>query len=221
MPNAHRGLKLSHWAAVAIATLSLSGCGGTAAQVDMKEVLLRTGTTVASYTQYLDRYDYKSMTPEMFGQLSTWLQTAYNTAPKLHSNPIITRLNKDASFDAFDDANRNGTIDATEKRLFKIEIDTDNRQIVATHEGGASRGYRPSGSGFLAGILMGSASDRQRSAGVKPGAFTARGIADAGLTPKDPKAGGKRKGRGTRTASNNPAPQARGRARSGGIHRGK
>ncbi len=111
---------------------------------------------------------------------------------------IPTRLGKDAKFTGVDDANRNKVADADEPLLFTVELDAQNKRMIATDSSGTGTSHGFSGMGFIAGALIGSMMGRQRSAGIAPGSFSNRKLASP--------------------ASYN---QARSRARSGGLRGGK
>ena len=108
---------------------------------------------------------------------------------------------KDATFLGFVDANGNKVQDDGEGKLFTVEIDSENKRLIATDMAGNGSHLGFSGAGFLAGALIGSLLSRQRNAGVRPGAFN---------------------NRTTTARSDYKAPaSARSRSRSGGLGRGK
>ena len=164
--------------------LTLTGCGGTSS-VDIKQVLIRTADTFDRFDRYMTRYSYKSMTPQLFAQLTIWLNQEMNRSPALHAKRIATRINKNASIDGHSDHNGNGKVDAAEPRLFKIEIDTDKRRIIATAEGGSSYGYRPGYRSFMGGYLVGGLLGQQRRAGIRYGHFAKRSVYQSGIRAKD------------------------------------
>lgn len=198
--------KLVAVAFVVAQTVLLSGCGGVLSSASVREILNRTVEVLERYDRYMVQYDYKSLTPVMTTQLETWLNQSLNRAPRVHDRRILTRMNADASIHGYGDQNGNGRIDQNDKRLFKIEIDTSNNRVIATAEGGSSYGQRPRGAGFMTGLFIGSMLNRQRAAGITPNHFASRSVyRSSGPSPRT-----------MRTTSS-----ARGRARSGGVFRGK
>ena len=91
--------------------------------------------------------------------------------------------------------------DDGEGKVFTVEIDHERKMLIATDVSGNGTHMGFSGSGFLAGALIGHMLSRQRAAGVGPNAFNNRKTVDR---------------------SNYRAPSsARSRSRSGGLGRGK
>lgn len=197
-------------ASVALVAL-LAGCGDGVSSRTIKAALQRAVDVLQKYDSYMQTYNYKSLPPAMEKQLAVWMNKAMNETPPVYSKPIVTRVNRDASIDAFADDNANGHIDAGEPRLFRIEIDAVNGRILATAEGGSTYAHRPRSSGFFAGLFIGSMMNRQRQAGIAPNHFTRRSVIQAGFSPAS----------STTRPSRRHSPTARGRARSGGIARGK
>ena len=131
-------------------------------------------------------------------QLTSFLQHVMNLKPAFYKSKIAMNLEKDASYAGYDDSNANGKIDAGEKKIFKIEIDQVNNRILATDTFGTATSHSFSGTGLLAGLLIGSLLNRQRAAGVNPNSFNNRKVTPA-----------------SKYAS------SRSKARSGGVFRGK
>ncbi len=193
-----------------ILPVTLAGCGGSgtgAANININEVLERTAKTLVNFDAYLRRYDYKEVDTTMFEQFNKTIQHDLNAAPVFHPTKIVTRLQKDASIMGYGDINKNGKADVGEPKLFKIELDTDNDRIIITSaaHGSATGRTMGRGSGFFAGVMIGSLMNRQSTAGVKRGHFDSRRVANAPV-------GRKVAARGSR---------ARSRARSGGVRSGK
>lgn len=193
--------------------LALAGCGGAStgtAEVNLNEVLERTVKTLINFDAYLRRYEYKHVDGAMFEQFNKTIQHDLNAAPPFHPTRIVTQLNKDASIMGYGDLNKNGKVDLDEPKLFKIELDADNDRVIVTSAAhGYATGRSMRGSGFFAGVMIGSLMNRQSAAGVKRGHFNDRRVANAPVARKvahrSPRASGR----------------ARGRARSGGIRAGK
>lgn len=224
--------KAAGFALILTAMHGVSGCGNSLApSVGMREVLKRTATTFDKFDAYMKRYDYTTVSPQMLRQLTVWLDDAMNAEPALHSKPLVTRVHKDASIRGHSDENGNGEVDGGEPLLFIVEIDSANGRLIASaSEEGSAYSHRPRGGGFMAGYLVGAMLSRQRSAGIRHGHFNQRTVQNSGIRPAT--AGMNRAARPTtnRTSSSSyarqrPAParytSARGRARSGGVFRGK
>ncbi len=66
----------------------------------------------------------------------------------------------------FADSNSDGKYSSNEEALFKIEVDAENGRLISSSRSGevTERGF--SGTGLLAGFLIGSMMNRQRAAGV-------------------------------------------------------
>lgn len=167
-------------------------------KTDLSQVLNRSVIAMERYEKYLKDNKIEKATDQHLEQLNGFMQKVMNADPKFHDGLIATSLGKDAKIAGVNDANQNGQVDTDEKKLFTLEIDSANNRVIATDDSGAGtyRGF--SGSGFLAGALIGAMLSRQRSAGVQPGSFNNRKL----TTP---------------TAYS----QARSRARSGGLRGGK
>lgn len=228
-------LRIIASALVAALALPLSACGSVTAPVNIKQVLIRTLDTFEKFDDYMKQYGYTAMTPELFAQFKVWLDNEMNRAPALHKQPITTRINADASIDGFVDHNANGKIDAAEPRLFKIEIDIDNRRIIATAEGSSSYGYHPRPRGFIAGYLVSDLLNRQRRAGIRYGHFSKRTVYASRIKRPDPTRATARdsreryrsryrsrpRGRKVRYRRPGRYSNARSRTRSGGVFGGK
>lgn len=184
--------------ASAALALALTGCGSSEPGPDLRNVLSRTTAAMSIFDKYLKDNKIEKATDKEMVQFNAFLQKAMNTNPAVYKTPIATKLLKDAKFEGYGDANGNGTVDSGEKRLFTVEVDHANKRLIATDTSGQSTSRGVSGLGFLAGALIGNLLGRQRAAGITPQSFANRKV-----TP--PSAYG----------------QARGRARSGGLFRGK
>lgn len=214
--------------AVSLATglaLLLPGCGGGTLSIDVKQVLIRTLDSFEKFDEYMKQYEYTAMTPELFAQFKIWLDNELNRSPTLHAGRITTRINADASIAGFADSNANGKVDAAEPRLFKIEIDIDNRRLIATAEGGSSYGYHPRPGGFIGGYLVSNLAGQQRQAGIRYGHFSNRTVHSSGITRPDPTKTAAHATSSRRTyrssSGTRPYSSARSRTRSGGLAGGK
>ncbi len=196
---------------VVLLPLLLAGCGSQAGgvSVNLSAVLDRTAETLEKFHAYLKRYDYTELDDAMFKQLNNTIEEDLNRKPRIHPTLIATKMRKDVSIVAHGDINGNGKIDAQEPKLFTIEFDPENDRIILTSTSGNSTGRVTGPRGFFAGVFIGSMVNRQRSAGIKPGHFNKRNVADAPIKKQVASRAGK------------PPARARSRARSGGVRAGK
>ena len=86
--------------------------------------------------------------------------------PPLHTAPITVVPRGDASLLAYEEKTGNTQMDEGDDALFLIEVDGENSRIIATSRSGAVNDHHISGTGLLAGYLLGSMLTRQRGAGV-------------------------------------------------------
>ena len=171
---------------------------GKKANVDLTQVLNRSVVAMDKYDRYLKQNKIEKATDEHLNTLNDIFQEELNKAPALHNGLIATRLGKDAKFTGVDDANRNKVADSDEQLLFTVELDGQNKRMIATDSAGNGTHQGFSGMGFIAGALIGSMLGRQRAAGINPASFSNR-----------------------RLASPASYSRARSRARSGGLRGGK
>ena len=167
-------------------------------KIDLSQVLNRTVIAMDRFDKFLKQKNIEKATDEHMNQLNGFLQKVMNANPQFHEGQIAMKLDKSAKFAGVDDANKNGEVDSGEKQLFTVEIDTENKRLIATDESGAGTYRGISGMGFLAGALIGHMLGRQRAAGVTPASFNNRKLSSPGAYR-----------------------QARSRARSGGARSGK
>lgn len=190
-----------------IAPLALAGCGGSSGPlVDVNAVVERTAKTLENFDGYLRRYDYKEVDQAMFQQFNKTYQHELNAAPRFHPVAIATVLRDDASIMAYEDHNANGKADGEEPKLFRLELDADHNRLIITAANGVSSGRSLAGSGFFAGVMIGSLLSRQSTAGITRGHFDQRNVVGAPPT--------------TRVAATQ-GTVARSSARAGGIRGGK
>jgi len=134
--------------------------------IDLNAVLDVTIDTIYSYEESLKGQVDKNPDNAFIG-FTEVLATNYNSAqPALHSTTIGTSPQNDASVLAFEDSNQNQQFDETENALFLVEIDGENSRIVASSQSGAVNEHRFSGTGLLAGFLLGSMLNRQKASGA-------------------------------------------------------
>jgi len=193
--------------------VTVAGCGGGAPrepEIDLDAVLSVTMDSLTEMDVAAPREEGRlsvdgttmiepdeSETNRLLVGLADVLETNYNRAePALFDGDITVAAQNDASFVALADTNVNGEPDEGEDALWMIEVDGENARIVATDRSGAVNQSGFSGTGLLAGYLLGSMLSRQRAAGVNTQALANK-----------------------RTVS--PTQAARARAGSGSFSRGK
>lgn len=139
--------------------------------IDLNVVLDITVDTLESFQQKFDlQKTEEQATPDddqVFIQFAEVLSDNYNkTQPKLIESQIGVSPQADASLLAYSDTNLNSVLDDQEDLLFKIEIDGENARIIASSRSGAVNEHHFSGTGLLAGYVIGSMLSRQSRAGV-------------------------------------------------------
>lgn len=187
---------------IIIGLIVLTGCQNNYSQqsVDLDRVLRIMSTSLTAFEQQGQSNDQQAM--EAFAkQFSSDLNTSN---PKVHPQNIVVIANNDGSFSGYNDKNDNNSKDSGERKLFSIEIDSENNRLLAS-EGQRVREHR-AGSGLLTGLLIGSMLSRQRTAGVNT-----NNIRNKTATPRQTSS------RSQRSNTNS----ARSRSRSGSYSRGK
>jgi len=136
--------------------------------IDLNAVLDVTIDTIYSYQESLDAQKQETLDPDnTFVEFSEVLQSNYNNAtPVLFAGQIGINPRSDASLLAYDDVNKNNTMEEGEDALFLVEIDGERSRVIASSRSGAVNDHHFSGTGLLAGYLIGSMMNRQRMAGV-------------------------------------------------------
>ncbi len=189
----------------------LQGCQQQAQtrQLDINGVMDRTIEAIIDFTADMETSNPTISEAEALQSFTSYLHKALNKRPNVFTGTLGLTSHADASFDGFDDLNRNNVQDNDEQYLFKLEIDTENERLIATdfsetHHGTTFR------NGQYRGFFLGYIGSRQASAGVDPKRFAGKSI-DTRMKP-------------VRTASNGQmrkAGSARSKARSGGARSGK
>lgn len=147
----------------------LVGCGGpTQPEIDLNAVLDATSETLTRYSDLTgEQSDLDA--DKTFLELADRLTDNYNgRVPALYTEAVVVAPRADASLLTLADVNGNGQADEGEQALWLIEIDGENARIIATAGNGEVNDRGFSGSGLLAGYLIGSMLSRQRGAGVNP-----------------------------------------------------
>ncbi|MGX5175388.1 hypothetical protein ACUR5C_15315 [Aliikangiella sp. IMCC44653] len=142
----------------------LSACSERVANADLDRVLDITADTLYEFEQ---RGSQQSETA--VDDFTTELRNNMRNAnPKVHQGPVGIESKQDGSLVGFYDKNNNQVRDSGEKDLFKVEIDGEKQRLIASDANGYVRDHSFSGTGFLAGMLIGNLLSRQRAAGVNP-----------------------------------------------------
>lgn len=167
---------------------------------DLGQVLDRTEFAIETFEEYAAaNTDSTELTDSQVDDFGVHLANVMNTEPRFYDDFIGMKVQDDAVFLGFKDSNANGSQDSGEKKVFSVEIDSENYRLIATDETGETVGHRFSGTGIMTGLLIGSMLNRQRNAGITPGSFNNRNV-----TPRS-----------------NYKPSARTRTRTGGSRSGK
>lgn len=168
---------------------------------DLGQVLDRTEYVMLNYQSYLDEQSIETMGEAQIAEFTQFYRAVLNADPRFYDSTLGLTAQDDGSFLGFADANSNGFQDNDEGKVFTVEIDEENRRLIATDVAGESAGLRFSGTGFIAGALLGHYLSKQRSAGVAKGSFNNRTVANR--------------------ASYKAPSSARSASRSGGLRAGK
>ena len=163
----------------ALLLVTVTGCGvqqPPQSAIDLDAVLEVTNQTLVDVDRGYDgEVSNPSDTAAMMAELADELETNYNNhIPALHDGLVSVAPREDAALVAVADTNGNLEPDADEVPLWMIEIDGENARLVATDREGAVQQSGFSGTGLLAGMLIGSMLSRQRAAGVNTGALAAK-----------------------------------------------
>lgn len=167
----------------------------------------------ADLGQVLDRAEYAlenyqpagdvgaEVTDAQMQDFTIFMTDVMNVQPSFYDTNLGMELKEDAVFMGYTDGNFNRTRDADEKDVFKLEIDTEGSRLIATDMTGDSVHKGFSGTGLIAGLILGNILARQTRAGVNRNSFASR----------------QTKPRNSYTASST----ARSKSRAGGSRAGK
>jgi len=133
------------------------------ARADLDQVLNVASSTLDTFEGSADVNEDNAM--DKFA--GNYAQNLNTSQPAINSGAVGVVSNTDGSFDAFADANNNAVKDEGEDDLFKLEIDSENNRLIASDETGV-RDSHFSGTGLLAGMLIGRVLSRQRATGTNP-----------------------------------------------------
>jgi len=152
-----------------VGTLLIVGCSSSVSAPDLDRVLDVTADTLYSFEGSASNANDESA----ITAFASTLQSNMNAAnPKVHADPVGIEMKQDGSILGYQDVNMNSTKDADEKDLFTVEIDSENNRLIATDTTGTSRDHRFSGTGLLAGFILGSLLNRQTAAGINKSALS-------------------------------------------------
>lgn len=157
-------LKMLLAGAVLSSTVLITACSESVKPADLDRVLDVTSDTLYQFEQSPNAQDKGAV--ELFAKkLESNMRTA---SPQVHPGPLGVEAKKDGSFAGYHDKNNNMTRDSGEKDLFTVEIDSEKQRLIATDVSGNVRDHSFSGTGLIAGLLIGQLLGRQRAAGVNP-----------------------------------------------------
>jgi len=160
-----------------VGAVALSGCKAKVTGPDLGQVLDRTVYAMEYYHGQItsDPEQVVEVTDEMLNDFTGVMAQVMNASPAFYPNNLGMSLEEDASFKGFEDKNSNNVRDAGETDIFMVEIDSERSRLIATDlVSGEATTFRASGTGFLAGALVGRLMGRQSRAGVKPSSFANR-----------------------------------------------
>lgn len=170
----------------AISLTALSACSSKVESPDLGQVLDRTVYAMEYYTDQNAPEAADTLTDEKavdateevnLDEFTNIMMQVMNASPNFYSKFLGVALEEDASFTGFDDKNYDNVKDSGEEAIFTVEIDAENSRLIATDIiSGEATTIRASGTGFIAGALVGRLLGRQRAAGVKPSSFASRTV---------------------------------------------
>jgi len=180
-----KSLKIASLSALLTATCLLSACSPRTASVDLDRVLEVTSQTLTTFEQEQAYNSYGTenavqdnekpvMDDAAMQAFGKALEKNLNrAAPQIHPEIIGVNVAEDGSIQGYNDKNNNGEKDNGEKELFKIEVDGEKQRLLAS-SGEHVRDHGFSGSGLLAGLLIGNMLSRQRAAGISPSSLSSK-----------------------------------------------
>ena len=153
-----------------VASLLITGCSSDkVVDADLDRVLDVTADTLYNF----EASPNNTKDDEAMTNFAIELQRNLNIAnPIVHSGPIGASLETNGSILGYHDKNSNNAQDSDEAKLFTVEIDSENQRLIASDVNDNVRDHSFSGTGLLAGYLLGSMMSRQRTAGINPGSMS-------------------------------------------------
>ena len=158
-------------ASLTSALIIAAGCSENVVKADLDRVLDITSDALYKFENSPQNTKDDNAMEEFADNLRFGLSTA---TPPVHPGPVGIVLKEDGSFGGFHDKNGNTEKDAGESDLFTIEVDSEGGRLLATDASGNTRDHHFSGTGMMAGFLLGSMLSRQRSAGVSPSSLSSK-----------------------------------------------
>lgn len=199
-------IRLSHISAAVLSAAFLAACSAasTPKGPDLGSVLDRTVMALEFAEAEFEKPEAPTEADMKVKEFTGLMHQAMNLDPRFYGKPVGVKLREDAAFVGFADANGNNVMDAGDKDIFTVELDSERNRIIATDIASGEGTFRVSGTGLLVGYMAGRLLGRQRGAGVKPSSFAGRNVKSTADYRK------------TR-----PAPKARSSTRSGSARAGK
>lgn len=197
---------MSKFLGASVLAVSLSACFGGEQSADLGQVLDRTKLAMERYQDLMKQQNVNTADEKQLNQFTGFMRQVMNAEPKFYDQPVGVDLLKDAKFSGYADKNANAVQDPGEEQIFTVEIDSENNRLIASDSDGTGTSLGFSGTGFIAGALIGSLLARQSAAGIRPGSFNNRQV-----TPRSRYA----------APASSRSSSARSSARSGGLSGGK
>lgn len=141
---------------------------------DLGQVLDRTEWAMNEYQGYLGENNITEISDAEMTEFKDFYVSVLNTETRFYDETLGLEIMQDAKFRGFADSNANGIQDDGEGEVFTVEIDEENNRLIATDTAGNASDLRFSGTGFIAGVLIGNMISRQRAAGVSKASFNNR-----------------------------------------------
>ncbi|WP_162617693.1 hypothetical protein [Yoonia maritima] len=164
---------------------------------DLGQVLDRTEFALNTYQGYLTDNGVTEASDAELTEFTAFYTDVLNADTRFYDTTLGLSVMEDATFLGFADENANRIQDEGEGKVFTVEIDEANNRLIATDLAGNSSGLRFSGTGFLAGALLGNLIGRQRAAGISAASFNNRTVSPRSSyrAPSSARSGGPRSGK--------------------------
>jgi ElaB/YqjD/DUF883 family membrane-anchored ribosome-binding protein len=150
-------------ATVLSCTLWITGCSESVPGADLDRVLDITADSLYEF----ENNSTAAQDDTAINTFADTLESRFNSAnPVVHQGPIGVEAKDDGSLRGYHDKNANSEWESGESDLFTVEIDAEKQRLIATDTNNTVRDHSFSGTGLLAGLLIGNMLSRQRAAGV-------------------------------------------------------
>ncbi len=159
--------KQIYLSAMVFGVILLVGCsGGTQSSIDLDRVL-KIGASSLHKLQDNTMVNKENAMQEFSNDFANNLNS---TQPFVYpAGPLGVKPEVDGSFVGFHDENSNQKMEAGEKAVFKLELDSKNNRLVASDQDAVrDQPFSGMGTGFLAGMLLGNILNRQSATGANP-----------------------------------------------------